>query len=163
MFRKNSSETEKVFYLIRECQLFSGLDRGEIKELMRIAHVREYSSGETVFAEGTMGLCFYLVISGSVQIITNETGSTTVIRDYGKGAFFSEVHLFSETKHSVNCITKEISTLFILAKPDFEDMLKIKPSAGNKILASFLEFFSIQMDKLYRENKELVQKIRSLS
>ena len=72
---------------------------------------------------------------------------------------FSEVHLFSETNHSVSCIAKELSKLIIFAKPDFEEIIKIKPKLGNKVLLNFLDFFGQKLDELYKENKELKQRL----
>jgi CRP-like cAMP-binding protein len=82
-----------------------------------------------------------------------------VLKEYGKGAYFSEIHLFSETPHTVSCVTKEITKLVVLSKPDFESLMKIKPIVANKILARFLEFFGMQLDKMYLENIGLRQKI----
>lgn len=159
MFKRKNTEEKEVINSIKECTLFTDLGDTELKELNRIIHVRDYSQGERVFTEGTMGLCFYLIVRGSVQIISQDSGNVNVIKEYGKGAYFSEVHLFSETNHSVSCITKEITRLIVLSKPDFESLMKIKPIIANKILARFLEFFGIQLDKLYLENLKLRQKL----
>jgi CRP/FNR family cyclic AMP-dependent transcriptional regulator len=159
MFKRKNTEEKEVINSIKQCVLFSDLGDKELKELNRIVHVRDYSQGEKVFTEGTMGLCFYLIIRGSVQIISQNSGNVNVIKEYGKGAYFSEIHLFSETNHTVSCITKEITKLIVLSKPDFESLMKIKPAIANKILARFLEFFGNQLDKMYMENIELRQKI----
>ena len=158
MFKKKNTDEKEILNSIKECSLFSELADKELKELNRIIHVRDYSQGERVFSEGTMGLCFYLVVKGTVQIVSQNSGELNVIKEYTKGAYFSEIHLFSETRHTVSCVTKEITKLIVLSKPDFESLMKIKPIIANKILARFLEFFGMQLDKLYLENIELRKK-----
>jgi hypothetical protein len=44
----------------------------------------------------------------------------------------------------------------IFTKPDFEDLIKINPKIGNKLLLNFLEFMSTQLEQTYKENRELL-------
>jgi CRP-like cAMP-binding protein len=98
-----------------------------------------------------------------VEVVSETTIDGTVkpkvIRVYKEGGFFSEAHLFSETNHTVSCVAKEVSKLIIFTKPDFEDLIKIKPKIGNKVLLKFLEYMSTELELLYKENKELLRKI----
>jgi len=158
MFSKKDTERDQLFSAIKNCPLFKGLSGSELKEVLKIAHIRDYSAEEKIFAEGTIGLCFYLIIKGSVQLFTESEGRQTAVKEYGEGAYFSEVHLFSETYHSVTCAAKEVTRAVVLAKPDFEDLVKIKPKLSNKILIRFLDFFGQKLEKLYKENHELKQK-----
>src|SRR5438477_9177598 len=148
MFNRKISDNDLLIKRMKECPLFSELDSGEIKCLLDIAHIREYSADEKIFSDGTIGLCFYLIVSGEVSIIAESKGKTTSLKEYKKGSFFSEVHLFSETNHSVSCIAKELTKLIIFAKPDFEEIVKIKPKLGNKVLLNFLDFFGQMLNEL---------------
>jgi CRP-like cAMP-binding protein len=67
------------------------------------------------------------------------------------------VHLFSESYHTVSCVAKEVTRAIVLSKPDFEDLVKINPRLGGKLLLKFLDFFGERLDKLYRENREMKQ------
>ena len=68
---------------------------------------------------------------------------------------FSEIHLFTETNHNVTCAAKEVTKLIIFSKPDLEDLVKINPKLGNKILLRFLDFLGQKLDEMYRENTDL--------
>lgn len=159
MFNRKISDNDLLVKTMTDCPLFSELSTGEIKSLLGIAHIREYSNDEKIFTDGTIGLCFYLIVTGTVNIIDEDSGKTVILKEYKKGSFFSEVHLFSETNHSVSCTAKELSKLIIFAKPDFEEIVKIKPKLGNKVLLNFLDFFGQKLDELYKENKNLKQNI----
>lgn len=159
MFGKNDSQQNVLLKVMQNCVLFRGLSSGELKDLLGIAHIREYAEGEKIFDEGTIGICFYLIVNGGVKVIYDKDGKSVIIREFTNGEFFSEVHLFSESFHTVSCAASSVTKLIVLAKPDFEDLVKIKSKLGNKILITFLEFFGTKTDELYRENRELKMKL----
>ncbi|MCI0448188.1 MAG: cyclic nucleotide-binding domain-containing protein [Chlorobi bacterium] len=161
MFGKRKSDTDILVSTIKNCELFSGLSVSEIKSLISVSHIRDYSEGEKIFFNGTIGLCMYLIVKGSVQIFTEDGGKVSVLKEFTEGAFFSEVHLFSQTDHSVSCMAKEVTRLLAFAKPDIDDLVKIKPRLGNKVLLRFLDFFGKKLDELYKENSELKNKLHS--
>jgi CRP-like cAMP-binding protein len=156
--RKITDEIE--FKTLSSCPLFAGLSKGELKTVLNISHIRDYSSDEKVFTEGTIGLCFYIVVKGKVDIVTETPEEGThpkTIKTYKAGAYFSEAHLFAEINHTVSCIAREVTKLIIFTKPDFDDFVKINPKTGNKLLLNFLRFTSIQLEQLYKQNMELLQ------
>lgn len=161
MFNKNNQERELLFKRIKNSGIFESFGESEINALLRIAHVRDYAGGEKIFTEGTVGLCFYIIVKGSVNLVSNGAGTEQVIREYGEGDFFSEIHLFTESNHNVTCAAKEVTKLIIFSKPDLEDLIKINPKLGNKILLRFLDFLGQKLEKMYKENTEL--KVRTKS
>jgi CRP-like cAMP-binding protein len=161
MFNKKTSENDMLTKTMKECPLFSELSGSEIKSLLAIAHVRDYSVDEKVFDEGTIGLCFYIIVKGSVKIISDSAGNAHVLKEFKEGGYFSEVHLFTETNHSVSCITAEVTRLIAFARPDFEEFIRIKAKTANKVLMKFLDFFGERLDALYRENMELKHKLKT--
>lgn len=159
MFGKSNTEENLLKTRIKECPLFSGLTGGETKSLLEISHIRDYSENEKIFTHGTIGLCFYIIVRGSVKIISENNSSELILKELAEGAYFSEVHLFSETTHTVSAVAGEITRLIVFAKPDFEELVRKEPRLGNKTLLKFLAFFGEKLDELYRENKELKQKL----
>ncbi|MFI5211505.1 MAG: Crp/Fnr family transcriptional regulator [Ignavibacteria bacterium] len=155
MFNKQKSENDILISKLQGCPLFQDLSNSELKALLGTAHIRDYSADEKIFDDGTIGLCFYLIIKGSVKIISDNGDKAEVVREFSEGGYFSEVHLFSETPHTVSCVSGEISRLLILAKPDFDELVKMNSKLGNKVLLRFLKFFGNKLEELYRENRDL--------
>jgi len=148
------------FKTLNECPLFQGLSKSELKTVIDISHVREYSTEEKIFAEGTVGLCFYIIVKGSAEMVSESAAENIplkVLKVFKEGGYFSEAHLFAETNHTVSCIAKEVTKLIIFTKPDFEDLIKLKPRIGNKLLLNFLQFMSTQLETSYKENSQLLQ------
>ncbi len=163
MFKRKIFGEDNINKTLRECSLFKGLSSSEIKTSLGIAHIREYAADEKIFMEGTVGLCFYLIAKGRVEIVSDivSVSKPTVLKEYTDGGFFSEAHLFTESNHTVSCIARELTKLIIFTKPDFEGLIKINPKTGNKLLMNFLEFMGNQMENLYKENREMKDKLAS--
>jgi CRP-like cAMP-binding protein len=155
MINRKNSEHEHLIEALKNCPLFGNLSGGELKDILKISHIRDYSAGEKIFEDGTIGLCFYIIVKGGAVISANSGEKQTAIKEFGEGAFFSEVHLFSETFHTVSCTAKEVTRTIVISKPDLEDLVKIKPKLGIKLLLKFLDFFGQRLDELYKENIEL--------
>ncbi len=159
MFGKKNGESDLLKQRITECPVFSGISSAELRALLEIAHIRDYSEGEKIFEDGTIGLCFYIIVTGSVRMVSEQEGNLKILRELPAGAGFSEVHLFSELRHSLTCVAAEVSRLVVFAKPDLEELIKIKPRLGNRILLRFLKLFGETLEELYRENKMLKHKL----
>ncbi len=160
MFNKKITD-EIEFKTLGSCPLFAGLSKGELKTVLGFSHVREYSADEKIFNEGTVGLCFYIIVKGSVVIVDDSSSEEKphVLKVYKEGDYFSETHLFTETYHTVSCVAKEVTKLIIFTKPDFEDLVKINSRTGNKLLLNFLQFMGEQLEGLYKQNTELLKKV----
>ncbi len=163
MFGKKTSDNDLLVKRIKECSLFEGFSGSEIRSLLEISHIRDYSEGEMIFSQNTIGLCFYIIVTGSVKIISEIDGTQEVIKELKAGEQFSEVHLFGETTHIVSAAAGEITRLIVFAKPDFADLVKKEPKLGNKTLLKFLEYFGSRFDELYRENAELKHKLNNIT
>lgn len=149
------NKKDSVSEAIKKCQLFSDFSDREIKKLISISHIRDYSEGEKIFSEGSLGICFYLIVKGRATLVSEKDGRATEVRELGEGSCFSEVHLFSETYHTVSCITKEMTRLLVLSKPDIEDLMKVDLRFATRMMSKFLDFFGIKLQELYEENRKL--------
>lgn len=158
MFGKKDTEHNQLTGALKNCPIFEDLSGSELKAVLNISHIRDYSTDEKLFEEGTIGLCFYIIVRGSAVISNEKDGKQSIFKEFGQGAYFSEVHLFSETYHTVSCIAKEVTRAIVLSKPDLEDLVKINPRLGSKLLLRFLDFFGQKLDRLYKENREMKQK-----
>ncbi len=88
MFGKKNSDNDLLIKRIKDCSLFEGFSGGEIRSLLEITHIRDYSEGEMIFTHNTIGLCFYIVVTGSVKIISEINGSQAVIKELAAGEHF---------------------------------------------------------------------------
>src|SRR5512136_2797564 len=79
---------------------FSGLNQKQLKVMAGSGKELFYESGETIVEEGTMGVGFYLILDGKVEV---REGSKT-LAVLSKGQFFGEMSLIDEQPRSADVV-----------------------------------------------------------
>jgi CRP/FNR family cyclic AMP-dependent transcriptional regulator len=78
--------------LLQKIPLFEDLDRRELETLARSFKERRFNAGETVTAEGTGGVGFFIIGEGEAAVTVGGEERTT----FGPGDYFGEVALIDE-------------------------------------------------------------------
>ena len=125
-------------------------------------NLRQFRAGEMVFRQGDGGVGMYLIVSGSVNVFLDEALETQEVRQslitrLFAGDFFGESALVVEGgKRSATVIAREDCELLCLVYPDFLQIIKKNPIAGNKILFRLGEVLGT---RLRETNKKLISLI----
>ena len=133
-------------------ELLSGLDRKELKKLRDFLHLRKYSAGDTVFAEGDPGLGIYMIIKGSVNIAKNEQGRVNIVDKIGPGEACGFQALLEKDYRDISAEAAEDSEIVVIFRPDVEHVFKTDPAIGVKLL---LNLAGIMEKKIKKLNAEL--------
>lgn len=72
---------------IQQSDLFWGMNRDFVKEVMDIAEKESYQNGEILFREGDPAANFYILIKGRVRLTIGETGQMVYTVDNAGEAF----------------------------------------------------------------------------
>jgi len=78
--------------LLERVPLFSGLDRHHLETLARSFKERTFSAGQTVAAEGSGGVGFFVIESGEASVTVGGEDRSAL----GPGDYFGEVALIDE-------------------------------------------------------------------
>jgi thioredoxin reductase (NADPH) len=81
-----SAETELAFPVLTPAQIDS---------LRGFGHVRDVAAGEVLFQAGDRGFCFYVVLSGSIEIVESSSGQPKLVVVHGPGQFSGDVDMLS--------------------------------------------------------------------
>lgn len=91
-----------ILNLLREAQLFRGLNDDACRRLASLSIRRQLARRETLFLEGTGGECFFILITGRIQLQkSTPDGRVVVIRTVRPGEVFAEVVLFESPVYPV--------------------------------------------------------------
>ncbi|MDH4234155.1 MAG: cyclic nucleotide-binding domain-containing protein, partial [Gallionella sp.] len=74
------------FKLLRGLEFFKSFSNSELLDFMKVAKWQEAEAGETILSEGEVGMSFYILVSGSVNILKKGRRLTSLER----GDFFGE-------------------------------------------------------------------------
>jgi len=133
---------------IQQADLFWGLKRDFVKELMDIAEKESYKKGLFIFHKGDPATNFYILIKGRVKLSIGDTGEVTYTVDHA-GEAFGWSSLIDRDVYSASgeCLEETILQKFdknkvhsILDKDPVNGLIFFKRFAGtigNRLLWSY--------------------------
>ena len=134
--------------LLRDSSLFRSLEGAEINRLVELSEIHEYSPGEKVVVEGSMGDAIYLLYDGELSVHTLDAGGRdiTLAQVNSQGAFFGEVALADPGPRSAT------------VRADGESVLRMLSLEALEVF--FGEFVDAQVVILRNIARALAQRLR---
>lgn len=154
IFRDRKKQTDPVAALLVDVPLFEGLTSRELARVKEFLHRREYAAGEVVFNQGVSGFGMYIVESGSVRILDENSGN--VLAELGAGEFFGELALLSKTPRSAAAIASVPTKLLGFFHSDLTSLIGHDPKMGAKIAMKLAEVLG---ERLINTNQRLCMTI----
>jgi CRP/FNR family cyclic AMP-dependent transcriptional regulator len=85
---------------------------------------RSFQKNTIIINEGDEANSFFIIIKGGVKIfLSNEEGKEIIINAQGPGDHFGELALLDGAPRSASVITTEKSTIGVISKEDFHNIL----------------------------------------
>ena len=125
-------EDEEIVHVLKGIPLFEGLTRRELAAITRILYRRGYQPEEIIFHQGDPGLGMYIIVHGTVGIVSQAAGHT--LAELHDGDFFGELALLDELPRSATAIARRPSTILGFFQPDFFALVDRHPRLGVKIM-----------------------------
>lgn len=148
---KVASETnlsKAVVDLLIEIPMFDQLDSDELRTMAAHMNFMDFKSKETIFSEGEKGDFVCFVTKGSLEVLKkNENGKNVVIALLGKGRSIGEMAVIDDFPRSATVKARADSTLVIITRKDFDQLLDQHPKIGIKILKGLAKLLSMNMRK----------------
>lgn len=132
--------------------LFQGLPGDQLSEIERIAVIRSYGRGETIFFDGDEANGFYIVLEGKVKIFKMSfQGKEQILHIFGAGQPFGEVPVFHGEPFPATAEALVKSKTLFLPRKEFIDLVTNSPSIALNMLAMLsmrLRRFTSQIESL---------------
>ena len=82
----------EIVDLLKQTPLFSEMNRADLEELIPSTRVEIYEPGRVILREGRVGAAFFLIVSGTVEVIKAlGKPEEKVVNELGAGDFFGEI------------------------------------------------------------------------
>jgi serine/threonine protein kinase len=98
---------EERFNAVKKLEFFQGFPDAEIWEILRAATWQDYSAGQDIIVEGELDDCFYIIVSGKVQVKKRRK----VIRSLEGGDCFGEMGYLAKTKRTATIVADAATAL----------------------------------------------------
>ncbi len=115
--------------------IFSELDEETIEKIAKIGTKRCYKKDNIILMEEEDGSALFVIIDGKVKISrTSNDGREVILSILGESDFFGEMAILDGLTRSANAIALEDSTVFIIQRDQFLDLLYKHPEVSIALL-----------------------------
>ncbi len=105
---------------LADIELFSQMPRKDLNRLAKMAVARSYTAGDIVVKEGELGVSFFVVTKGKLEVIKGlGSGNELVLATFGPGSYFGEMALFDNQVRSASVRAAAESECLVITKWDF--------------------------------------------
>ena len=129
---------------LRSCQLFMGLPAADIVAIASFIISKHLDKGEYLFREGDRSEGFYVVQQGAINVHrVNAAGKEQVIHLFQPIESFAEATLATEGGYPADARATEPTTVLLVPKNDFVDLLRRRPDLALRMLGSMSQHLRV--------------------
>lgn len=126
-------ETAVICEFLQDFTEFKYLTPNTLTEIADKMMVHEAEPGDMVIEQGATGDLFYLIRSGSVDVVKKEDGKETKVATLSKGDYFGEAALITDEPRNASVFAREKSVFYVLGKEDYLNVLQKKSSLAEEL------------------------------
>jgi CRP-like cAMP-binding protein len=94
--------------------------------------------GDVLIAEGDAQESLYVILAGTLHIISNASGRPLLLAALGQGDSFGEVNLFDPGTASATAIARSSGLVWAISRQELNAFLEADPAAGVSVLQGLL-------------------------
>lgn len=133
--------------------LFKNLSAEDLEKISQYASTRSFPKNTVVINEGDDTDSLYLIDKGSVKVyLSDNNGKEVIINTLETGEYFGELAILSSGKRSASVMTLENTTLSLINKNNFKNLLLNQPTIAYVLI-----------ENLAQRVRELTENIKSLA
>ena len=104
---KEEVSVQEQFNSVKKLEFFHGFPDAEVWEILRASTWQDYDKSDDIIVEGELDDCFYILVTGKVNVIKNNK----IIRSLGIGDCFGEMGYLAKTKRTASIVAEEDTSL----------------------------------------------------
>jgi CRP-like cAMP-binding protein len=119
---------------LKNIPLFSELNDDTLKMIHKSGYIKIYKKNEIILSEQDSGNSMFFIIEGRVKVLRSDDDKEIIISMLGAGEFFGEMAILDGMGRSATVSAVDDSTLFILQRNEFLDLLKNNPDVSISLM-----------------------------
>ena len=132
-----SLRSTSISATLRSCQLFAGAPLAHVEVVAEFSRLRNISKGGYLFHEGDASEGFYVIQKGAIDVHrVSPAGKEQVIHVFRQGESLAEASLASEQGYPASARAIESSSVVVVPKAPFLELISRRPELGMRMLAS---------------------------
>ncbi|MCW6037285.1 mechanosensitive ion channel [Spirulina subsalsa FACHB-351] len=129
---KTGTKSHSVRDLLKQVVYFENLTDIELRQFIEIGYRKRLYPEQVLFKEGDRGDAFYIILSGSVDVVVQKINKH--LATLGEGRFFGELSLLLGIPRTATVIAKTETILFTINDKGFKKLLKDHPEMAEVII-----------------------------
>jgi putative ABC transport system ATP-binding protein len=126
-------EVVVICEFLRAIKFLEDLGPAELTQIAERMTPRRFASGDILVREGEAGEEFFLMRSGTVEVIVDREGHSQKVAELSAGEFFGEQALMTGGVRNATVRAKDAGIVYTLGKPHFEAALKSSPEFSRQL------------------------------
>jgi CRP/FNR family cyclic AMP-dependent transcriptional regulator len=115
--------------MIENVSIFAGMEPSDLALIEQRMVKRSYPRNTIILSEGDNSDSLYVILSGKVKVYLNdENGKEAIINYQEQGEYFGELSLIDDYKRSASIMTTVKTTVAIMSKQAFHQVLLGNPN-----------------------------------
>jgi len=132
-------ESSLVCEFLRQCPIFTQLTPRTLTEVADQVVPEKHPAGAVIVRQGDPGDKFYVIKSGSVDVIIDDGTSRRTVATLGKGDFFGEAALLTGEPRNATVVAREDLELYTLGKEEFRAVLQASATFEEELRKALFE------------------------
>lgn len=157
-------KTQTIPRFLRKVDVLRNFTDYELMTLSKSLHHRVFRKEEMIFKESTLGVGFYFIFNGRVELFnTDEDNKKNHIITLEKGEYFGELSILQERGYrNASAISVDGCELLGFFKPDLEELINTQPIVATKLLHAISIIVANRFYNISSELNALKKKVERL-
>ena len=151
---------------LRNVELLKNFSDNELRILAKYLHSRKFSDGDVVFREGEIGIGFYFIFSGVIELTKLDSDHEIGEKEFmtlDEFSYFGEMALLQEgIPRTATAVAKNRTELIGIFKPDLQHLIEHNPVIAAKLIQSLSLALADRLYNLTEEASKISKKLRKL-
>ena len=139
---------------LKKVELFSSLNKGELKEVAKICYLRHYRDDEIIFRKDEPSYGIFIVLKGEVEIFLQSKRKKLTLGKYEPFEYFGEFSLVENTARKANAVSEGETTLCYIFREDLAQVFIKNPKLG---LTVYEKIVGLLVERLEYANETLIK------
>ncbi|ATH09369.1 hypothetical protein BIY24_15900 [Halobacteriovorax marinus] len=166
-----TSNKNSIPRFLRRIKVLENFSDNELRLFSKALHLRQFADGEVIFKQTDIGVGFYFIYSGRVDIIVENDQTVDDSNDskvnhvvsLDKMDYFGELALLQQQSiRNATAIARESCQLLGIFKPDLENLINTNPTIATKLLQAVSIITANRLFSVTNEVRRLKYKIKQL-
>ena len=162
----SKARKDSIPKFLRNIELLKNFSDNELRILAKFLHNRKFAEGEVVFRAGEIGIGFYFIFSGTIELshdeLENEINNEKFLT-LEEFSYFGELALLQEgSQRTATALARNKCELVGIFKPDLDSLIVRHPVIAAKLIQSISIALADRLYLLTNEASKMYKRIKQL-